>query len=65
MRYRLPDGCAGVSIAGVVLEQLADDGLVEADASAAAHLAPHGIVPVEERRSPDASAAPRKRGART
>jgi hypothetical protein len=44
MRYRVPDDCAGVTHAGSTLDR-ASDGTVEAAESAAAALAPHGIVP--------------------
>ena len=55
MRYRLPDDCAGVSLAGVILDRLAD-GTIEAEESAAAALAPHGIAPADEPSGKAASA---------
>ena len=45
MRFQLPEDCAGVSYAGVPLA-VAKDGTVEAEAAAAASLAPHGVMPV-------------------
>ena len=44
MRFLLPKGCAGVSVAGRPLP-VAPDRTVEADPDHAAALAPHGLVP--------------------
>ena len=44
MRYRLPEGCAGVSHAGRALA-IASDGTVDVEPGAAILLAPHGLVP--------------------
>ena len=44
MRFLLPKGCAGVTIAGRPLP-VAPDRTVEVDSDHAAALAPHGLVP--------------------
>ena len=44
MKYRLPNGCAGVSHAGRALA-IAPEGTVDVEPGAAALLAPHGLVP--------------------
>ena len=44
MRFLLPKGCAGVSIAGRPLP-VAPDRTVEVDPAHAAALSPHGLVP--------------------
>jgi hypothetical protein len=53
MRFCLPEGCVGVTYAGEKLVPR-PDGSIEADATAAAALAPHGILPLDE--SPPAPA---------
>ncbi len=47
MRFLLPHGCAGVSVAGRALP-VAPDRTVEVDPGHAAALAPHGLVPWRE-----------------
>ena len=48
MKYRLPEGCAGISHDGSQLD-VADDGTLDLDEAAALALAPHGLIAVRDR----------------
>ena len=59
MRYKCPEGCAGVTLAGVPLV-IGKDGTVTADAAVAGVLAAHGILPASSATSmPKPGDAPR------